>query len=77
MFPREIFALREYLSLGLKGRSISDARHSVSLTDILAHSCFTRSVSELSGCSHKMPAVIRFVEQLDATPVGKLARIDA
>jgi hypothetical protein len=77
MFPREIFALREYLSLGLRGRSISDARHSVSLIDILTHSCFTRPVSELSGRSHKAPAVIRFVEQLDVTLAGKLARTDA
>ena len=27
--------------------------------------------------SHKVPAVIRFVEALDVTPAGKLARTDA
>ncbi len=27
--------------------------------------------------SHKVPAVIRFVETLDVTPAGKLARTDA
>ena len=27
--------------------------------------------------SHKVPAVIRFVEALDVTPAGKLARSDA
>jgi hypothetical protein len=26
---------------------------------------------------HKVPAVIRFVAQLDVTPAGKLARADA
>jgi acyl-coenzyme A synthetase/AMP-(fatty) acid ligase len=36
----------------------------------------------LSDCraslaSHKVPAVIRFVEALDVTPAGKLARSDA
>ena len=27
--------------------------------------------------SHKVPALIRFVEALDVTPAGKLARTDA
>ena len=36
MSPREIFALRDYLGPELKGRTISDARRVVSLTDILA-----------------------------------------
>ena len=36
----------------------------------------------LAGCrerlaAHKVPAVIRFVEALDVTPAGKLARTDA
>ena len=35
MSPREIFALRDYLGPDLKGRTISDARQVVSLTDIL------------------------------------------
>ena len=35
MSPREIFALRDYLGPELKGRTISDARRVVSLTDIL------------------------------------------
>ncbi len=51
MSPREIFALREYLSPELNGRRISDARHSVSLTDILRHSCLARPARELSGRS--------------------------
>jgi len=51
MSPREIFALRDYLSPELKGRTISDARHSVSLTDILTHSCLAAPARELSGRS--------------------------
>ena len=51
MSPPETVALREYLSPELKGRTISDARHSVSLTDILRHSCLTGRFHELSGRS--------------------------
>ena len=51
MSPPEIFALREYLGPELKGRTISDARHSVSLTDILRHSCLIGRSRELSGRS--------------------------
>jgi acyl-coenzyme A synthetase/AMP-(fatty) acid ligase len=51
MSPPEIFALREYLGPELKGRTISDARHSVSLTDILRHSCLIGRSRELFGRS--------------------------
>jgi acyl-coenzyme A synthetase/AMP-(fatty) acid ligase len=51
MSPREILALREYLGADLKGRTISDARHSVSLTDILQHTCLLDRSRELSGRS--------------------------
>src|SRR6202030_317969 len=39
MSPREIFTLRDYLGPELKGRTISDARQVVSLTDILGETC--------------------------------------
>jgi acyl-coenzyme A synthetase/AMP-(fatty) acid ligase len=51
MSPREIFALRDYLGPELKGRAISDARHSVSLTDILSQTCLDACRSKLSGRS--------------------------
>jgi acyl-coenzyme A synthetase/AMP-(fatty) acid ligase len=51
MSPPEIFTLREYLGPELKGRTISDARHGVSLTDILRHSCLIGRSRELSGRS--------------------------
>lgn len=51
MSPRESFALRDYLSPELKGRAISDARHSVSLTDVLRHTCLIGGVRKLSGRS--------------------------
>jgi acyl-coenzyme A synthetase/AMP-(fatty) acid ligase len=51
MCPPEILALREYLGPELQGRTISDAHHSVSLTDILRRSCLTGGSCELSGRS--------------------------
>src|ERR1700737_1366952 len=51
MSPREVFALRDYLSPQLTGRSISDARYSVSLTDILSQTCLDACRSKLSGRS--------------------------
>jgi acyl-CoA synthetase (AMP-forming)/AMP-acid ligase II len=51
MSPREIFALRDYLGPQLKGRTISDAGHVVSLTDILSQTCLDGRLGELSGRS--------------------------
>jgi hypothetical protein len=39
MSPRDVFALSNYLGAELKGRTISDARHTVSLTDFLQQTC--------------------------------------
>jgi hypothetical protein len=51
MSPREIFALRDHLGAELKGRSISDAHHVVSLTDILSQTVLGGRLHELSGRS--------------------------
>ncbi|WP_407178376.1 class I adenylate-forming enzyme family protein [Bradyrhizobium sp. STM 3562] len=51
MSPRELFALRDYLSPELPGRTISDARHSVSLSGILQQTCLIDRWRELSGRS--------------------------
>src|SRR5215475_16160099 len=51
MSPREIFALRDYLTPELTGRTISDAAATVSLTDALAQSCLGGRARELSGRS--------------------------
>lgn len=51
MSQPEVLALREYLGPELKGRTISDARHMVSLTDILGYSCLGGRSHELSGRS--------------------------
>ena len=51
MSPREIFALRDYLGPELKGRTISDAHHVVSLTDVLGHTVLGGGLRELAGRS--------------------------
>ncbi|MBR0795998.1 long-chain fatty acid--CoA ligase [Bradyrhizobium jicamae] len=51
MSTPDVLALREFLGPELKGRTISDAKHSVSLTDILEHSCLTGDFRDLSGRS--------------------------
>jgi acyl-coenzyme A synthetase/AMP-(fatty) acid ligase len=51
MFPREIFALRDYLNAELIGRTISDPRHVLSVADIVNQSCVAGRASELSGRS--------------------------
>jgi acyl-coenzyme A synthetase/AMP-(fatty) acid ligase len=51
MSPREIFALRDYLDPELKGRTLSDARQSVSLTELAGQTCLDGRLGELSGRS--------------------------
>jgi acyl-coenzyme A synthetase/AMP-(fatty) acid ligase len=51
MSPHEIFALRNYLGPELKGRTLSDARQAVSLTDILEETCLVGRFGQLSGRS--------------------------
>jgi acyl-CoA synthetase (AMP-forming)/AMP-acid ligase II len=47
----EVFTLRNYLSPELTGRTISDARHEVSLTDVVSHTCLGGRLREVSGRS--------------------------
>ncbi|MBR0818775.1 class I adenylate-forming enzyme family protein [Bradyrhizobium liaoningense] len=49
MSPREIFALRDHLGVELTGRTLSDAHHVVSLTDILSYTVMGGRLRELSG----------------------------
>jgi acyl-coenzyme A synthetase/AMP-(fatty) acid ligase len=51
MSPRELVALRDYLGPDLKGRTISDTRQVVSLTDILEQTSLGGRLGELSGKS--------------------------
>jgi hypothetical protein len=47
MSPREVFALSNHLGADLRGRTISDARHTVSLTDFLQQTCLIGRSNEL------------------------------
>jgi acyl-coenzyme A synthetase/AMP-(fatty) acid ligase len=49
MSPREFFALRDYLGPEFSGRTISDARYAISLTNILSQSCLGGRAGELSS----------------------------
>lgn len=49
MSPREIFALRNYLGPELKGRTLSDPHHAVSLTGVPSRTCVGGRARELSG----------------------------
>ena len=49
MSPREITTLRNYLGPHLKGRTISDRRTVVPLTDILQQTCLGGRLHELAA----------------------------
>jgi acyl-coenzyme A synthetase/AMP-(fatty) acid ligase len=74
MSPRESFALRDYLGPDLTGRTISDARRIVSLTDILQHSCLSNRLGELSGRSVLMAVSDQLISGLVMTEVDGVAR---
>ncbi len=74
MSPREIFALRDYLGPDLTGRTISDARRIVSLTDFLRHTCLSNRLRELSGRSVLMAVSDQLISGLVMTEVDGVAR---
>jgi acyl-coenzyme A synthetase/AMP-(fatty) acid ligase len=74
MSPREVFALRDYLGAELKGRTISDARRLVSLTDILGQTCLADRLGELSGRSVLMAVADQLVSGLAMTELDGVAR---
>ena len=74
MSPREIFALRDYLGPELKGRTISDARQLVSLTDILEQTCLVGRFGELSGRSVLLAVSDQLISALAMTEIDGVAR---
>jgi acyl-coenzyme A synthetase/AMP-(fatty) acid ligase len=74
MSPREIFALRDYLSPELTGRTISDAAATVSLTDVLAHSCLGGRSRELSGRSVLLSVSTQLMAALAMIELDGVAR---
>jgi acyl-CoA synthetase (AMP-forming)/AMP-acid ligase II len=74
MSPREVFALRDYLGPQLKGRTISDARHVVSLTDILSQSSLDARPGELSGRSVLISVTGQLMAGLAMIEIDGIAR---
>src|SRR6202167_1563465 len=74
MSPREIFTLRDYLGPELKGRTISDARQVVSLTDILGETCLADRLGELSRRSVLLAVTDQLISGLAMTEIDGVAR---
>src|SRR3569832_28339 len=74
MSPREIFALRDYLDPGLGGRTLSDARHSASLTDIADRTCLKDRLAELSGRSVLLAVTSQNLAALVMLEIDGIAR---
>jgi acyl-coenzyme A synthetase/AMP-(fatty) acid ligase len=74
MSPREIFALRDYLDPGLKGRTLSDARLTVSLTDLAGETCLGDRLGELSGRSVMLAVADQLISGVAMTEIDGVAR---
>src|SRR6202158_2007093 len=75
MSPREIFALRDYLSPDLKGRTISAARQVVSLTDILPETCLAGRFDQLAGRSVLLAVEDQLLSAIAMTEIDGVARL--
>jgi acyl-CoA synthetase (AMP-forming)/AMP-acid ligase II len=74
MSPREVFALRDYLGPELKERTISDAGHMVSLTDILSKTCLDGRLGELAGRSVLLQVAGQLISGLAMIEIDGVAR---
>src|SRR6202046_3650793 len=74
MSPREMFALRDCLDPGLKGRTLSDARHSASLTELANQICLKGRLAELSGRSVLLAVSSQFLASLVMLEIDGIAR---
>ncbi|MGZ5872611.1 MAG: ANL family adenylate-forming protein [Bradyrhizobium sp.] len=74
MSPREFFALRDYLDPKLKGRTLSDSRRVVSLTDIVGETCLQGRLGELSGRSVLLAVAGQLLSALVILEIDGVAR---
>src|ERR1700690_2814713 len=74
MSPREIFTLRDYLGPELKGRTLSDPRQLVSLTDILEQTCLVGRFGQLSGRSVLLAVADQLTAAVAMTEIDGVAR---
>lgn len=74
MSPRETTGLRDYLGSELKGRTLSDARQVVSLTDILDQTCLVGRPRQLSGRSVLLAVADQLISALAMIEIDGVAR---
>jgi acyl-coenzyme A synthetase/AMP-(fatty) acid ligase len=74
MSPREIFTLRDYVGPELKGRTISDARRVVSLTDILEQTSLVGRFGQLAGRSVLLAVADQLISALVMIEIDGVAR---
>jgi acyl-coenzyme A synthetase/AMP-(fatty) acid ligase len=74
MSPRETFALRDYLGPQPKGRTISDARQAVSLTNILEETCLVGRFGQLAGRSVLLDVTDQLISAIAMTEIDGVAR---
>ena len=74
MSPREIFALRDYLDPNLKGRTLSDAKQVVALTEFAEQTCLEGRLAELSGRSVLLAVTDQLVSALAILEMDGVAR---
>jgi len=74
MSQREIFALRDYLDPSLKGRTLSDARRVVSLTDITGETCLVGRPRQISGRSVLLAVADQLLSALAMIEIDGVAR---
>ncbi|SDT60973.1 AMP-binding protein [Bradyrhizobium canariense] len=74
MSPREIFALRDYLGPDVAGRTISDARQVVSLTNSVGRTCLGDRLGELSGRSVMLAVSDQLISAIAMTEIDGVAK---
>jgi acyl-CoA synthetase (AMP-forming)/AMP-acid ligase II len=74
MSPRETAALRDYLGPHLNGRSISDGRKTVSLTEFLELTCLGDRLSELAGRSVLLAVTDQLISGLAMIEIDGVAQ---
>jgi acyl-coenzyme A synthetase/AMP-(fatty) acid ligase len=74
MSQHETSALRDYLGSELKGRTLSDARRVVSLTDILDETCLVGRSRQLSGRSVLLAVADQLISALAMIEIDGVAR---
>ena len=74
MSPREVFALRDYLDPNLGGRTLSDARQIVALTEFAGETCLDGRLGELSGRSVLLAVADQLMSGLAIMELDGVAR---